>query len=85
LLLHAEVDAVDAGAVLADLEGYGTCMWLDLKPDCDRQRLPQQLSSISPFMLLNLRQLRWAEESIRRKPVSCVTLTGGRTSPAKPQ
>jgi hypothetical protein len=58
LLLHAEVDAVDAGAVLADLEGYGTCMWLDLKPDCDRQRLAQQLSSISPFMLLNLRQLR---------------------------
>lgn len=34
-------------------------MWLDLKPDCDRQRLAQQLENISPFMLLNLRQLRW--------------------------
>lgn len=58
VLLCAEVDAVDAGALLGQLEGYGTCMWLDLKPDCDRQRLADQLRSISPFMLLNLRQLR---------------------------
>jgi hypothetical protein len=64
LLLSAGVDAVDAGDVLADLEGYGTCMWLDLKPDCDRQRLAQQLKSISPFMLLNLRQLRWVVDSL---------------------
>lgn len=59
LFSRAEVDAVDAGAVFKQLEGYGTCMWQDLKPDCDRQRLARQLGDISPFMLLNLRQLRW--------------------------
>ena len=58
VLLCAEVDAVDADALLEQLEGYGTCMWLDLKPDCDRQRLADQLRNISPFMLLNLRRLR---------------------------
>jgi len=34
-------------------------MWLDLKPGCDRERLAQQLAAISPFTLLNLRQLRY--------------------------
>jgi hypothetical protein len=44
--------------LLTELEGYGTCMYLELKPDCDRHRLAQHLANISPFMLLNLRQLR---------------------------
>lgn len=64
LFLCAEVDAVAAGAVFKQLDGYGTCMWLDLKPDCDRQRLARQLGDISPFMLLNLRQLRWVVKNL---------------------
>ena len=53
------VDGVDAADLLEELEGFKTCMWLELKPECDRDRLAQQLGSISPFMLLNLRKLRW--------------------------
>jgi hypothetical protein len=68
------VDGVKAGDVLNSLEGYGTCMWLDLKPDCDRQRLAQQLEGISPFMLLNLRQLRYYLVG-SGKPVGYATAT----------
>ena len=41
------------------LEGYGTRIWLQLKPECDIKGLVDQLHVLDPFMLLNLRKLRW--------------------------
>jgi hypothetical protein len=40
------------------LKGFTTHIWMQLKPNCDRQKLEEQIASLDPFMLLNLRRLR---------------------------
>lgn len=40
------------------LDGFSTRMWMQLKPDLDRQKLTQELCLLDPYMLLNLRQLK---------------------------
>lgn len=47
-----------ADSLLHQLEGCQTRIWLQLRPDCDRALLVKQLADLSPYMLLNLRQLR---------------------------
>lgn len=40
------------------LQGFGTLMWMQLKPDLDKQKLMEELQLLDPYMLLNLRQLK---------------------------
>ena len=40
------------------LAGCTTRIWMQLRPDMDRQRLTQELQLLDPHMLLNLRKLR---------------------------
>jgi hypothetical protein len=40
------------------LEGFTTRIWMQLRPDLDRQRLTQELKLLDPYMLLNLRKLK---------------------------
>lgn len=40
------------------LSGFGTRIWLQLKPECDTQGLLNEVEALDPFMLLNLRKLR---------------------------
>lgn len=40
------------------LDGFSTRMWMQLKPDVDRQKLTQELCVLDPYMLLNLRKLK---------------------------
>eukprot|EP00878_Enallax_costatus_P035545 GHUV01039694.1.p2 GENE.GHUV01039694.1~~GHUV01039694.1.p2 ORF type:complete len:100 (-),score=16.80 GHUV01039694.1:464-763(-) len=41
------------------LDGCETRIWLQLKPGCDVKGLIDQLHVLDPFMLLNLRKLRY--------------------------
>jgi hypothetical protein len=40
------------------LDEYTTRMWMQLKPDLDRQKLARELCLLDPYMLLNLRKLK---------------------------
>lgn len=46
------------GAGAEVLEGFTTRIWMQLRPDLDRQRLTQELRLLDPYMLLNLRKLK---------------------------
>lgn len=41
------------------LEGFTTRIWMQLRPDLDSQRLTQELRLLDPYMLLNLRKLKY--------------------------
>lgn len=40
------------------LDDFTTRMWMQLKPDLDRQKLARELCLLDPYMLLNLRKLK---------------------------
>lgn len=50
--------AAGTGVCADILGGFTTRMWMQLKPDLDRQKLAQELCLLDPYMLLNLRKLR---------------------------